>query len=364
MHKLGISIYPEHSTKEKDFAYMELAAQYGFTRIFTCMLSLKNTKEEIIKEFKEFMDKAHELGFTVSVDTNPEVFKLLGVSCEDLRVFKEIGVDIIRMDSSFGEYMDLLLTQNPYGIKIEFNGSYHTQLALMLKQGANRYNMVICHNFFPEKYSGLGWKTFMNLNEEWRKTGLTIGAFISSNEKPTFGPWPVSAGLPTVELHRGLPIDVQLRHMIACEKIDDILIGNAYASEEELVALSKVNLSKTMIRVDCVASISDEEANILFEIDHAGRSDASDYYIRSSMPRFKCADTSIPMRKCEQKVFTRGDVVMVNDNLKHYRGEVEIILKEIENDQERNLLGRIPDNEMIILDLMEEHPDHVFGFLK
>ena len=30
MHKLGISVYPEHSTPEKDQAYMESAAGYEF----------------------------------------------------------------------------------------------------------------------------------------------------------------------------------------------------------------------------------------------------------------------------------------------------------------------------------------------
>ena len=34
MHRLGISLYPEHSTPEKDLAYMQLAAKYGFSRIF------------------------------------------------------------------------------------------------------------------------------------------------------------------------------------------------------------------------------------------------------------------------------------------------------------------------------------------
>ena len=29
MHKLGISVYPEHSTPEKDLAYMKMAAKYG-----------------------------------------------------------------------------------------------------------------------------------------------------------------------------------------------------------------------------------------------------------------------------------------------------------------------------------------------
>ena len=46
MHRLGISLYPEHSTQEKDFAYMELAAKYGFSRIFTCLLSVEKGAEE------------------------------------------------------------------------------------------------------------------------------------------------------------------------------------------------------------------------------------------------------------------------------------------------------------------------------
>ena len=48
MHRLGISVYPEHSTFKKDSAYMELASKYGYSRIFTCLLSVKKPKEEIV----------------------------------------------------------------------------------------------------------------------------------------------------------------------------------------------------------------------------------------------------------------------------------------------------------------------------
>ena len=71
MGKLGISIYPEHSTQEKDFAYMEMAVKLGFSRIFTCLLSASRDIEVVRKEFGAFMKKAHELGFEVAVDTNP-----------------------------------------------------------------------------------------------------------------------------------------------------------------------------------------------------------------------------------------------------------------------------------------------------
>lgn len=66
MHKLGISVYPEHSTPEKDQAYMETAAGYGFTRIFTCLLSVQKAKEEIITEFTDFMNRAHALGYEIA----------------------------------------------------------------------------------------------------------------------------------------------------------------------------------------------------------------------------------------------------------------------------------------------------------
>lgn len=364
MHKLGISVYPEHSTKEKDYAYMELAAKYGFKRIFTCLLSVDKPKDYIIKEFGEFMDKAHELGFEVSVDTAPYVFEHLGVSPKDLTLFHELKVDIIRLDGHFDDYLDRVITHNPFGIKIEFNGSSDANVDGLIRHGADKNNMIICHNFYPERYSGLGWNTFVNFNKKWKTLGMHTAAFVSSNAENTYGPWPVYVGLPTLEMHRGLPIDVQVRHLLACETIDDILIGNAMADESELKVMSEIDLTKTTIGIETIDDLSEEESHILFEMDHAGRTDHSDYYIRSSLPRTEYAKKSIVARQCNKKMFTRGDVVIVNDNLGHYRGECEIILKDIENDGERNLVGKIPNNEMIILDVMEEHPDHLFGFVK
>ena len=93
MRKLGISIYPEHSTEEKDYEYIKLASRNGFSRIFTCLLSVKDTKDNTIKNFKSFILKAHELGFKVSVDTNREVFEFFGATASDISVFARMGVD-------------------------------------------------------------------------------------------------------------------------------------------------------------------------------------------------------------------------------------------------------------------------------
>lgn len=363
MHQLGISIYPEHSTAERDFAYMELAAKYGFKRIFTCLLSVDKPAREIREEFSRFTGRAHELGFTVAADTNPAVFRLLGATPAELGPFAEIGLDILRLDWNFGEQEDRIITRNPYGIRIEFNGSSDTGLDHLIRHGADPRSMLVCHNFYPQRYTGLSQRTFDNFNRKWKALGLRTAAFVSSNNQNTFGPWPVSAGLPTLEAHRGLPVDLQVRHLLACETIDDILVGNAYATEEELAAMSRVDFRKVTVRIDPAADLCETERHFLFACEHAGRTDACAYFIRSSLSRTICRDKSIPARDCGQRVFTRGDVVIVNDRLGHYRGELEVVLRDLPDDGERNLAGRIPPQEMIVLDQMEEKTDHLFGFI-
>lgn len=361
MHKLGISIYPEHSNEASDFAYMELAAKYGFTRIFTCLLSVKEPKEVIIEKFSRFIAKAHALGFEVSVDTNPLVFAHLGASAFDVSVFAQMQVDIIRLDLHFSDMEDLAIIKNPYGIKIEFNGSFPADMEGLMKRGVKRDQVMICHNFFPQRYTGLSWEKFMEFNKTWYDLGLHTAAFVSSNQPDTVGPWPVAAGLPTCEVHRNLPIDIQMRHLLACGMVDDVIIGNAFASEEELKCMAEVLASETILKVEEAADLTKAEKEILYDFLHEGRADASAYMLRSYFTRTIYRDKEIPVRKHKDTYFHRGDICIVNDNLPYYRGELQLILCDLPNDGERNLIARLAPQELLILD--EIQPEQKFRFL-
>ena len=381
MHKLGISVYPDKSPKEEVYAYMEKAAKLGFKRIFTCFLSIPEDKREsYLVEFKEFMTKAHELGFEVAADTNPEVFKLIGATPDNLKPFVDLGLDIIRMDGNFGTQGDIQLTRNQDNIKIEFNASMDSGVELLIKNGGNREQIIMCHNFFPERYTGLDFDLFQEYNRYWKELNLHTAAFVSSNNENTIGPWQVFCGLPTVEIMRGLPIDLQARLMLAAGNVDDILIGNYPATDEELEALSKINFQAIEMRVDEVPEITENEKQIMYEFGpHWDRYDHSSFMLRSSMPRVKFKekatvqdsgfssdkkvdDKSIPHHDCGKKVFTRGDILIVNDNLAHYRGELEIVLTEIPNDGERNLVATIKEEELQLLDFIK--PGHHFALKK
>ena len=66
MARLGISIYPEHSTEEQDIAYIRKAGKLGYKRIFTCLLSVgEKSGEEIIGQFRRLADEAHACGMEI-----------------------------------------------------------------------------------------------------------------------------------------------------------------------------------------------------------------------------------------------------------------------------------------------------------
>ena len=361
MKTLGISVYPEHSTYEDVFAYMKKAGELGFKRVFTCFLSVKESKEELVKNFSKFCQVAHECGLTVSADTNPEVFAHIGATPYDLSVFHEIGLDIIRLDGHFSSQEDAAITRNPYGIKIEYNASGNIAFRNLIETGADQENMCFCSNFFPQRHTGMGMERYIELTSRYKKGGFRVASFVSSNAKNTFGPWPVYEGLPTLEMHRGLPIDLQARHLLAMNLCQDILIGNCFADDEELVALSKMDMTKITIRVDTVDDLTDTEKEILAWNKHNNRGDGNENIIRSSFPRVVFKGKSIPPRTDKGFTAHRGDVLIVNDNLEHYRGELWIVCHDIEVSNEYNVVGRVPENEQILLDWVR--PDAPFGIL-
>lgn len=350
MKSLGISVYPEHTTNEACYEYMRKAGKLGFKRVFTCFLSVKESKEELVKNFGEFCRVAHEAGLTVSADTNPEVFRHIGATPYDLSVFHEIGLDIIRLDGHFGSAEDAAITRNPYGIRIEYNASGAIAYDNLIEGGADQENMCFCSNFFPQRHTGMGLERYMELTSRYKSAGFRVASFVSSNAENTFGPWPVYDGLCTLEMHRDLPIDLQVRHLLALNQCQDILIGNCFASDEELKTLASLDLTKITLRVNPVEDLTETESEILYWDKHNNRGDGNENILRSSMSRVVFAGKSIPARSETGFTAKRGDVLIVNDNLEHYRGELWVVRHDIEVSNEYNVVGHLADHEEILLD--------------
>ncbi|MBU3220001.1 DUF871 domain-containing protein [Clostridium algidicarnis] len=351
MKNIGFSIYPAHTKLEDNLKYIDKANKYGYKRIFTCLLSVEGDKKKIMDEFKQTIAHANKYGMKVIADINPEVLKYLGVSFEDLGIFKEMGLYGIRLDNGFSGMEESVMSFNKYGLKIEFNMSSGTKyIDNVFSYNPNPENILGCHNFYPHKYSGIGYEHFTKCNAQFKNYNIRTAAFVSSN-KAKYGPWPVSEGLCTLEEHRNLPIQVQAKHLFSTNSIDDVIIANAFASEEELKALSEVNPYILTFKANIEEGISDAEKNIILETLHSNRADVSEYMIRSSRTRVKSAGDGF--RPFNTKDIKRGDITIDNVNYKNYTGELQIALKDMKNSGNTNVVGRIDEDEIFLIDYVK-----------
>ncbi len=352
MGKLGISIYPERSTFEKDKAYLDLAHKYGFKRVFTSLLQINDDKEKVLADFKQVVDYANQLGMEVMVDINPGLFEQLGISYDDLSFFDEMGAYGVRLDIGFTGSEEAKMTRNPYGIKIEINMSSGTSYVdNIMSYSPNTENLLGSHNFYPHRYSGLGYDHFVFCSEKFRKYNLNTMAFVNSHEAD-FGPWPTQDGLCSLEDHRDLPLATQVKHLVLTGLIDDISIGNAYASEAELAAMAEAfHADYPTLRVDVVDGITEDERICLFDNLHSYRGDRSEYILRSTMTRIYYKDKEFPPHDTHGMV--RGDVLIDNAGYGQYKGETQIALKEMKNDGRVNVVGKIAEEELFLLEFLK-----------
>lgn len=356
---LGISIYPEKEKIEDILNYLTMSAKYGFKRVFTCLLSANNSKEEIKKEFKTIIEHATSLNMEVVLDVAPSIFSKLEISYDDLLFFKELGATGIRLDEGFDGFKEAQMTFNKYNLDIEINMSTGTKyIDMILSYNPNKKKLIACHNFYPMEYSGLSLEHFIKTSLQFKELGIRTAAFVSS-PSADHGPWGVMDGLCTLEMHRKLPITTQVKHLLLMDLVDDIIIANALASEQELIAISSLTQCPEF---DIIFNkdVSDLERKIILDEPHINRGDCSEYLARSTQSRIKYANENLEPKNVNKHI-SKGDVCIGNNNFDKYKCELQLILKDHSDDKKRkNIAAKIVDHELFLIDYLK--PWSAFSF--
>lgn len=348
MRRLGISIYPDRAPLQAHLDYIHLAGKYGFKRIFTCLISMGENQEAFMADFKTIVETANSYNMEVIADVDPEVFKALGVHYSDLKFFHELGLSGIRLDLGFSGNEESIMTCNPYNLKIEINMSNGTRyLETILSYQPIKENLYGCHNFYPHRYTGLSKEHFIMCSEQFREFGIKTAAFVSS-ENAEFGPWPVSDGLCTLEHHRDLNIVTQAKELFNTGLIDDVIVANCFASEEELRALSQMNKEVLTLDVELIDNLPQIESDIVLKEFHFNRGDVSAYMIRSTQSRVKYKGHQFnPMNT---RPIKKGDILIDSSLYTRYAGELQIAIKDMDNTGKTSVVGRVCEDELPLLD--------------
>lgn len=352
--RLGISLYPERSTPERDFAYMEAAAAHGFDVLFIALLGAQDGRDALVARYKPLLARAKELGFEIEADVNPMFFDRMGVQVHffagalDLSLFTELGVDVLRLDLGLADLEEAALTKNCEGIKICMNGAtLYDHPGNVLSCGGVPERMIGCMNYYPHRYTGTSLESYKTASGIWAGHNLRFQTFVSSQAPDAFGPWPVTEGLPTLEMHRDLPIEVQVKHFLLMGGVSDIVIGNAYATESELAAVARAARADVVeLHVELADGLPSHMRDLL-NISMSRRGDSRDYLIRTFETRLA--------NKCRIEPFNtvdmvRGDVLVDNELYGQYAGEVQIALKSMKNSGRTNVIGHVVEDELLLLD--------------
>ncbi|MBQ1827419.1 MAG: DUF871 domain-containing protein [Erysipelotrichaceae bacterium] len=385
MIELGVSLYPEQETPQQIDEYLAMAGSYGFSKVFTSLFSVEGSLDDVIKYFRDLCDIAHKYGMQVYGDCNARFFMQIGATPDNLSVFKEMGLDVLRLDLMFNDERDVQIVNNDQGLGIQLNASLIPAVKKVLEEGGNRERIIGSYNFYPLRNSGAGSEAVAQANRFFKENGMKTQIFISSNVNGAHGPWPISDGLPTIEEDRDLPIGLQLRHVLALG-CDEVIIGNAFASKEEFEEIAEMmkqiyvfaedrpfyfpglrsqipigDIERIPIRIIPADDLSENEKELLFVFNKHTASEYVHRIIRSRWGRMDFRFTPIVPRKCDKPYFEPGDVVILNDNVERYKAEVHIARQKLKNDGTMNYAGRIAEEEMFLLDYLTYNVN--FGFI-
>jgi len=105
-------------------------------------------------------------------------------------------------------------------------------------------------------------------------------------------------------------------------------------------------------------TITELEKKIVLEEFHFYRGDVSDYLIRSTQSRVKYKKEEF--KPTHTPSIRRGDILIENELYGQYKGELQIALLDMENSGKTNVVGRIVEEEIFLLN--ELQPWDKFAF--
>ncbi|WP_133628934.1 DUF871 domain-containing protein [Fonticella tunisiensis] len=355
----GISVFLGMKySLEENLEYVKFAHKNGFDRVFTSLHIPEADYKKIIEDFKTLVETVKQLNMSMIADISPKGFEYLNLSLKDLKSIKNMGIDVIRVDFGFTPEEIAEFTRNPYGLRIEINGSTVTEgfFKEFAKFNPDFNNVQACHNYYPRLNTGISIKSLLRKNEIMKRYNIEISAFIPSltNKRG-----PIYEGLPTLEIHRKMNPEVAAKHLYALG-IDSVFFGDSIPSREEVESVGSLREDVIEFRVRLLGN-SEVEKLLLLRDYYTNRSDGAEDVIRAAESRMYIKGNVIkPFNTIDRK---KGDVTVDNEGYLRYMGELQICKKNLPADSRVNVVASIVEDELFLLDYIDEETKFKFKLI-
>jgi len=367
--EFGISVYPEKNSVSETKKYILKAKEYGYKNLFISFLQFKTSKKfgQIKNEYLKVIKFAKKHGFYIIADIADVAMQATKTSPDNLSWFSEIGVHCVRLDSPILPMAVAKATRNN-NLDVQLNMSNNDHFIDNVLDFKPVLDAVSgCHNFYPQKNTGLGWDFFVESSKRYIDKGLKTSAFIGSHVGK-HGPQSFDVSeLVTLERHRNKPIRTQAKELAASNLISGIYIGNQAASDQELKDVSSIDLRVIELDIELSDDLSKLEQEIMFDMPHFSRGDINESFVRSTMGRVLFASREDIKVANIHDTYQRGDIVIINKNDRNYQKELVIINKDNFtgfSHEQANLVGRIKDYDLDLFSMVEPWSGFKFRVVK
>lgn len=341
MYKMGISVF--NGLKEynivSNIEYIKKAKELGYEMIFSS--AHINEAETATNDLKACIDLANSLNMKLILDISKPAFEKIN----DIS-----GLYALRLDYGFTDDDIVKLSQEAKCF-IELNASTITneKFENLIAKGLNLENIRVSFNYYPKLHTGHTIEFCKERIEYFHKHHLSVGAFLPS--KNQFRP-PMYQGLPTVEKHRKEDINLAIEELKAIDT-DEIIFGDAYASDFELQMLTKHNNLDIALTLNVLGNLPDEVYDIL-KTSWIRRIDYNNELIRlTSKTNIKGLK---PFNNFDRK---KWSLTIDNELFLRYQGEVNIVINDLEKDERVNVIGELCMSD-IVLDKIKQGKNVTF----
>ncbi len=329
--------------------HLEVAASVGINAVFSSLQIPEASKEALLRDFPLMAEIAHSHGMLVDADVSERSAALFGINLHDFRAFKEMGVDIARIDGGYTDMEIVSASHNECGVIIELNAVLASEewLARLNELGINKEQIHFCHNYYPMRYTGLEADEILRINGIIHRYGFKVGGFIPSKTHRRIA---CGIGLPTVERHREMDTHTAIQEAFLFG-LDDIFFGDDFADVTELRLLAEAGADVVTFRYHPFVEGEITEwllGRVMTQTSGWGRAEV----LRSNYAQHSFCKNADDTFSCLRR---RGDVTVCKSTLWRYAGEIELVRQDLPRDENIGLIGRIVDEDLPLLDTFKSN---------
>lgn len=345
---IGISVFLNDPNYKQWERYIHQMNASGFKGIFTSLHIPEDDPNVYVECLQKLGALAKNYHMDLVADVSPKSLEYLGYSWKNANELIKWGVTGLRVDYGIDDQTIADLSNQ---MKVALNASTITEenITSIIRQGGDLANMEAWHNYYPRPETGLGLEDF-NQKNQWLKTvGLKVMTFIPG-EKALRAP--LYERLPTLEKHRKTSTFSSFVEFDHNECVDHIYIGDPGISETSKEQIQQYIHEKVFaLRIDVLTK--DEELMKLLGTNHTNRLDAARDVIRSVESRSYASKGKAVIKPLGIEARSKGSITIDNSNYGRYQGEIQITKVDLPKDNKVNVIGKIVEEDISILEYMK-----------